>query len=754
MDNTLAHNLREETDAGWNIDTAPSARLATLFGMVVIALGTIALRLVHVQTGLGDDYLLEVSKTTEQYEPIPSRDARILASDGTVLAADEELFALRVHYRWLEEPAHPRWLRQSALARLTPSERKQRARVEREMERVLADQKQLWERLAEVTGESPRELLRRRRDIQRRVEHVRQLVIERQPKAIDGASEDAVPAKVSDAPLSPLESVWRTVVTTLTTPPDRGIAPDDLTVKEELEYHTLLADIPPTSAVEVESRPDLFPGIRIELTTRRIYPQGTLAAHVIGYRTAVTDEELARRKEEFPAGDPLDLKIGDRLGRAGLERAYDATLRGLPGLRKVTLDRRGEVVSSEVLRAPQAGRDVVIGLETSVQRVAERLLDEALTADPVTSESTAAASADSTADARERRVENQKTTLPVGGAIVALDIQSGQLLVAASAPRFDLAQLTDQPGAAWAEILADERKPLFSRATDMALPPGSVFKVASAIAYVESGHLLPDQPFHCRGYLVRPTQHRCLVFRHFGVGHGDVDLAEALAKSCNVYFFDAARRGGPGPLVLWSRKLGFGRPTGIDLPGEPAGNLPGTGTSTRPDGDTLGLAIGQARLTTTPLQIARMMALVANGGQLVTPRLMASLGGDNDRHSGSSQPQDVRPLEGLRPATLEWIREGLHRVVHQPGGTGYKTVRTSVVTIAGKTGTAETGGGRPDHAWFAGYAPATNPRVAFVVVLEHAGSAGQTAGPVARKFVETLHREGLLGTPASRELAN
>lgn len=753
MDNSLTHDLRENDDAGWTIDTAPTARLATLFGLVAVALVTIGVRLIYVQTGLGDDYLEEVSRTVEEYEPIPSRDARILAADGSVLAADEELFSLRVHYRWLEEPANPRWLRLTALGRLSRLERKQKARVETEMARVAEEHRRLWDRLSEVTGEPPRELLRRRREIQRRVEQIRKGVVARQMPAAEGASGEESSKEAGTASTRSLEAAWRNIVETLTTPPDRGLAPEDLVVREELEYHALLTDLAAVSAVAIESRPDLYPGVRIELTTRRTYPQGALAAHLVGYRTAVTAEEVAERKQKYPAGDPLDLRPGDRLGRTGLEGAYDATLRGLAGLRKLTLDRRGEVIASEVIREPKAGRDVIVSLETSVQRIAEGLLDEALAGGNDEDSDATTADEESESPARVPEV-GAVTPIPVGGAIVALDVQTGQVLVAASAPRFDLSALAEQPGRVWPEILADERKPLFARATEMAIPPGSVFKVATAMAYVESGILQPDVPFHCRGYLVKPTQHRCLTFRHFGVGHGEVDLAEALAKSCNVYFFDAARRGGPGPLLQWSRKLGFGRPTGIDLPGETAGNLPGTGTSTRPDGDTLGLAIGQARLTATPIQIARMMAAVANGGVMVTPRLMTGLGGRSGSAESPGIGNDNRQIEGLHPATVEWIREGLRRVVHQPGGTGYKTVRTQAVTIAGKTGTAETGGGRPDHAWFAGYAPADRPRVAFVVVLEHAGSGGQTAGPVARRFVEALSREGLLGRTHELPRAN
>jgi penicillin-binding protein 2 len=257
------------------------------------------------------------------------------------------------------------------------------------------------------------------------------------------------------------------------------------------------------------------------------------------------------------------------------------------------------------------------------------------------------------------------------------------------------------------------------------------------------------------------------------VGHNETNLADALGRSCNVYFFTAARHSGPRPLVDWARKLGFGEPTGIDVPGESAGRLPSPdqnelarGRRWYP-GDTLGLVIGQSSLLVTPLQMARLMAAVANGGQLVTPHLAAGTG--QVRHDGaisSAAPRaddsfspdaprfsrpDPKPIPGLHAETLDAVREGLERVVQDRHGTAYKTVRLPSVKIAGKTGTAEVGGRLPDHAWFAGYVPADEPRVAFVVLIEHGGSGGKVAGPVAREFVKLLLDLGVI--TGSKELA-
>ena len=349
---------------------------------------------------------------------------------------------------------------------------------------------------------------------------------------------------------------------------------------------------------------------------------------------------------------------------------------------------------------------------------------------------------------------------------MVMNVQTGAILAAVTAPRFNLQQIAHPTEQEWQAITSNRKQPLFNRVTRMAIAPGSVFKTLSAVAMLESRQLDPDKEFYCQGYLDKPTQHRCFIYRHFGVGHHDITLNDALSQSCNVYFFNAARKLGPQPFVNWASQFGFGKPTGIDLPGEQSGNLPSpagkqivgskiqlaSANRSLPrwyPGETLGLAIGQAKLTVTPLQIVRMMAAVANGGFLVTPHVVQGtgpriVGEKGDRSINISPYQEPRRIPALTDDTLQRVREGLERVVSHPRGTGYKTVRLKQIPIAGKTGTAEVGVNKKDHAWFAGYVPADSPKYAFVVVLEHAGSGGKAAGPVARKLVQTMLQLDLL----------
>jgi penicillin-binding protein 2 len=472
---------------------------------------------------------------------------------------------------------------------------------------------------------------------------------------------------------------------------------------------------------------------------------------VVGARVPATAAELGGPELNFrraadgepsgspPDGDPLDYRPGDRIGRTGVEAAYDSHLRGLRGLRRITRNRYGEIVREETIRSPRPGGSVELTLNTVVQTKMERLLDVALNARP------------------ESDPQAADAHVPTGGAVVVLDVQSGAVFVIASAPRFDFGSTGVPDSTTWKRLNEDPRRPLFHRAIQAALPPGSVFKVLSAVALLQSGKVNPDERFECLGYLDQPNRFRCPIYVNQKVGHGPVDLSQALSRSCNVYFFHAADRIGPQPIVDWARRFGVGSSTGIDLPFEKAGNLPDPDASEhRGDatgksitirwhrGDTRTLAIGQSSLTATPLQIARLMAAIANGGDLVTPFVARKSGprlADEDSASGLSRRV---PIPGLSEGTLTRIRTALAKTVSDPSGTAYSTVRTKDIAVAGKTGTAQAGKGQADHAWFAGYAPADNPRVAFAVVLEHAGSGSKAAGPLARQLVEALLADGVL----------
>lgn len=760
-------------NSAFNVDAEPGVRLWWLFVAMTLPLLVVAGRLIYLQGFVAEGFAVETQQESESFEPIPARNGRIVASDGTVLAFDDERYRLLVHYRWLEEPPNERWLRDEALARLSRSERRDKGRVEQAKADVLARREVLWQSLAELAEVNPDKLADRRHDIQQRVERIHRLVEERASIA-RSASEKAEHREPENPSLAlrgnPAQRAWDVVKHELTTTPTRERR-DPLRIAEQSDYHLLLDDVSREVVAEIETQPEQYPGVRTYLDSRRIYPHGRVAPHLVGYRGEIDADELKARHERFPNGDPLDYQLGDSVGRSGIEKSYEHILRGVRGQRKIVRDRHGTIVRNEIVTPPKPGRDVVLNLSVALQEQATTLLEEVV--DPAES----------------------SETVPRGGCIVAIDVQTGAVLAAAVAPTFDVNDFLSGSDDVRQTLNADPRRPMFPRVTQMKLPPGSVFKTVSAVAVLESHRIDPDHQFECVGYLKDPKKLRCYTFSHFGHGHYGTDLTKAIAQSCNVYFFKAAQTLGPQPLVQWADEFGFGERTGIDVPGEIRGHVPrppepptksgskakielasherhGDGDdSLRPaspwesegepsssaksasakrepwyEGDTLGLAIGQSRLAATPLQTARMMAAVANDGWLVTPHVAREISAgfvDAAVASTTIEPNRHR-LHGLSDGTLARVREGLEQVVAHPQGTGFKTVRMKEVAIAGKTGTAEIGNGKPDHAWFAGYVPADRPRIAFVIVLEQAGSGGKVAGPVAKRFVQLLQEHGLV----------
>ena len=727
-------------DGAWQVDERPTARLIWLFVAIALPLIAVAARLAQLQCRVVDDYIASFEATTESVEPIPSVDGRIYANDGRVLAEDIERYNISVHYRWIEDPPDVHWLTRQALSKLTRAQRRNRALVDAEKRRVLALRDQMWKRLSEITGTQAARVAAKRAAIQSRVKRIADSVAarhaDRENQANGTAKNAALRTGAGDdtAPQTRLERIWAAICQALTTPPQREER-EPIIVREELDYHPVIDDVPLEVRAAIEAHPRWFPGVRVASSTYRIYHESGFAPHVVGTRGSVSDDDLKQRTAQSGEADPLDYRPGDRIGRSGVEASYDAYLHGLRGLKKLVRNRYGEIVREEVIRAPRPGGDVELTLDVAAQHKMEQLLDSLLDrkAHPVDDGETVAAKTAA------------PSLIPAGGSVVAIDVESGAVLVAASAPRFDFGSLGTPDRQTWKRLSEDPRRPLFHRAAQMAVPPGSVFKPISAVALLESRKVDPDARFECRGYLSRPDRFRCLIFTQQGVGHGPTDLATALARSCNVYFFHYADVIGPQSIVEWARRFGIGRPTGIDLSSESSGNLPEPkAVAGWHAGDTRSLAIGQSSLTVTPLQIARMMAAVANGGYLVTPFVARKSGpqlADDENSPASSRRQ---PIPDLSEGTLARIRSAFAQTVSDPAGTGHKTVRLAEIAIAGKTGTAEVGGGKPDHAWFAGYAPADRPRIAFAVVLEHAGSGGKAAGPVARQLVEAFLADGVL----------
>lgn len=723
MRNQPFNSIIENSQAGGDsfIDPPADARFRVLTFVFVAAALVVFARMAWVQAELQKRYLAVLNTTTVEYELIPARDGRILSESSDVFATDVDQYSVQVHYRWLQQPIDDQWLSRKVRSRLSRAERKDPVNVERLKSEIEQQRQQLWQRLASTIQMDDVAFAGRQTAVQSAVERIADSVNRRHR-----FSSNVAPVKTSDSVLFRFASAIRSA---LTTAPARSQR-QRIVVREEESFHEFARSVPLEIAGAIREQPHLFPGVRVVAGNRRTYPLNSVAPHIVGART------IAKPEEQGDLANFADSSTWNpRLGRFGVERSYDLQLRGVPGQRRVVRNRRMEVVESKVERSPVSGRDLLLTLNVSLQKHAEQLLGEALHDRPrkllkVDDDESSSAVAQS---------------IPTGGSVVVMDVTTGRILTAASAPAFELSLYTGANSAAWEEVNADKRFPFLSRTIQSTLPPGSVMKPITAAAALESGGLDPHATFQCNGYLRQPDKHRCMIYRLYNRGHNGVTLQRAMAQSCNVYFFAAAERMGFGPLRQWSARFGLGRDTGIDLPFERAGTVPGSVLMSTADEkrfafEALGLAIGQSSLTVTPLQIVRAMAAIANGGWLVTPHVVSPDGMARTVTEIDDRPREItrQKIRGLSDAALAHIQQGLASVVQQSYGSGYKTVRLDEVSIAGKTGTAETKPGSADHSWFAGYMPAEQPQYAFVVVLENGGSGSQAAGPVARELVRKM----------------
>ncbi|MEA1950956.1 MAG: penicillin-binding transpeptidase domain-containing protein [Planctomycetota bacterium] len=711
----------DEHPASRAVDSRARLRIC-LAGFIVLLL-IVAVRTVHLEVTQGEAFRAEAARPLVRYHDLPGTRGRILAADGSVLTHDEKIHSLAVQYRYLEEPPNPRWLRSMVAARLSRAERMDELRVAAEEVLVLEERRQLAPRLAELCGMTPAEWELNARRIQARVERISQNVNSRQREKLRHRREEK-----HSRDFSPLDVLQDN---------DEDIQPRRITVREELESHVMAENISEVAAIETRLNALRYPGVSIVEQHRRAYPRGSLAAHILGYLGDLRREEIeadaARPQGRLYHGE-------DRRGRAGLELRYEKLLHGRRGELIETTDQGGRVLSSQSSLPPGVGRDLVLTIKPRLQETAQRLLDDALS---------------------RRKVAAAKPRL-AGGAIVVLDARTGAVLAAASAPSFDPNHFSGGKAHQVEMLLNDPARPLFDRATKMAIAPGSVFKIVTAAALLQEGKIAADEPFECRGYLKSPERLRCAIYRRRGVGHGQITLTDALAQSCNVYFFHHVAALDPDKLADWAERFGLGRRTSVDLPGEAAGLLPrpdtiedieSSTTRQRPPwhaGDSQMLAIGQGSLTATPMQIARLVAAVANGGRLVTPHLVSRLSKpvlDSSEDGQTEKPFQLPPateISGLSPDTLSAIRRGMRAAVEHEKGTAHAILADGGVTVACKTGTAQTGGDRWDHAWVAGYAPADKPRYAFVVVIQHAGNGSEAACPVAKRLLIRMQQLGLL----------
>ncbi len=495
-----------------------------------------------------------------------------------------------------------------------------------------------------------------------------------------------------------IENLWEQIREAEGTPRHLPIV-----LKEDIDWETL---------AYLENHKYKFPGVRIEVQPVRTFHYGDLAANTIGYIGSINRQQLEEDKEGVYEG-------GDLIGKRGLERLREKDLRGEKGNSSTEVNARGFEQRELKSLDPLPGNDLQLTIDAELQMAAEQFM-----------------------------AVGEKA-----GAVVALEVNTGRVLAAASAPSIHLEDFIGGISQAnWDALLNNSKHPLINKSIQAAYPPGSVYKIVTALAGLSEGVIDENTIIYCPGhYYFGKRVYRC--WKHSG--HGEVDLRKAITESCDVYFYQVGERVGVDNLAKYARKLGLGQKTGVEMEHEKSGLIPTKEWKRKRyqekwhQGETLSIAIGQGFNLLTPLQVALMTATAANGGKVYKPQIIESVTTPEGEVIERFEPQIIGELNDRERAFLKIIREGLVGVVQGKRGTA-RNVRIKGLTIGGKTGTAQVvriaqyKGLKEkdipykfrDHAWFTCYAPADDPQIAVTVLVEHGLHGGSGAGPIARVILK------------------
>jgi penicillin-binding protein 2 len=460
----------------------------------------------------------------------------------------------------------------------------------------------------------------------------------------------------------------------------------------------------------IEARKVYLQGVFIQISHIREYPYGDIGAPFIGYLGKATKEDLI----EHP-----DLLPGTLVGKNGVERSFNNYLLGEDGYKQKITDALGREVNwplvEKDLKSQDSvpGGDVVLSIDINLQKTAEESLGERT------------------------------------GAVVAVDVRTGELLALVSHPTFNPEEFIDGMNSAeWNKLTHNSDSPLTDRATQGLYAPGSIFKIVTASAALNEGVINEQTRFYCPGsYRIGNRTFRCWKKG----GHGLINLHQAIVRSCDVYFYHVAEKLGIDRLAKYIQAFGFGRPTGIAL-SERRGIAPSRewklNALKKPWylGETVVTSIGQGYLSVSPLQVALMTASIANGGILFKPHIVEKVTAPDGKILLNITPEENARIP-LSKEAINVITSALKGVVNEPGGTGWAS-RMDNIEVAGKTGTAQvislnSNSGKAshrDHAWFTSYAPADNPEIAVTVIVEHGGHGGAVAAPIVKRILETYFK--------------
>jgi penicillin-binding protein 2 len=490
-----------------------------------------------------------------------------------------------------------------------------------------------------------------------------------------------------------------------------------IVLKEDINWETL---------AYLENHNQEFPGIRIEVVPVRVYHYGDLASHLIGYLGIISQKELADADPEKYSGEDL-------IGKMGLEKLRENDLRGEKGSSSSEVNARG--FEQKLLKnlEPLPGKEIRLTLDVGMQQVAESLM----------------------------------TAEDKSGAVVAMEVKTGRILVAASAPQIHLEEFTGGISTEnWNALLENPKHPLLNKVVQGLYPPGSTFKLVTALAGLATGAITENTILFCPGNY-RLGNRTYLCWKHSG--HGSVTLQKAITESCDVYFYQVGQKVGVDTLAQYAHMLGFGERTGVEMEHEKSGLIPTKQWKLKQhkqkwqEGETLSVAIGQGYDLVTPMQVNLMTAIVANGGKVFVPQLVETVRDADGKKVEQFKPKEVRDLSGLGKY-LALIRQGMVGVVNGEHGTA-RNARIDGITVAGKTGTAQVvkiaqyRGMKDenipykyrDHAWFTCFAPAEDPEIAVTVLVEHGLHGGSGAAPIAKAVLEKYFETRLQAMAKEKE---
>ena len=491
---------------------------------------------------------------------------------------------------------------------------------------------------------------------------------------------------------------------------------------------TIAKDISQNSVAKLGEEKYKIYGISIVSVPKRYYPNGTLLSHTIGYVSKISSTEYENKKNE-------GYNVNSVIGKAGIEQSFERYLKGTDGVIKEETDSLGNVSSQTETTAAKSGNNVTLTIDYRLQKVAEESLLNTING------------------LQNGTLVGKKVSDAKSGAVVVLDVESGEVLATASYPTYDINSLIGGISLSdWNNLIKDPLTPMLNRVISGTYSPGSTFKMLVGMAGLMNGKITVDEKYYDPGVYPYGYHPKCWIYTYRHTTHGWINIEGAIKGSCNCYFYEVGRRIGISEIVKYSKLFGLGQKTGIELSGEVSGTIAGADSNSEDGlkspwylGDTLSAAIGQSGSSFTPIQLANYISTIANGGKLNKVSVIKSV--DNEVESTSVSRDDINKYSSeytgvnfeernlnINSEYIDEIKKGMLSVTSETGGTSYIVFKNSDIQVAGKTGTAQVPSGN-NNGIFVGFAPYDKPKIAVVAVIEH-GEEGTYTANVVKPIME------------------